>query len=54
MCEELYDFFPEDDELDNFDGPCTEDEDMIDAFRDEFPEEGDWEDEEEAMFMNGG
>ena len=50
MCEKYY--FPEDDEMDYYD---YEDEGLdYDDFWDAFPEEGDWEDEEEASIMDGG
>ena len=56
MCEDRYDpydDFPED--AYDYEDYDYEDDDLDeDDFRDGFPEEGDWEDEEESMFLNGG
>lgn len=55
-----YDYFPEDDgsDLDDFNWEEGLDDDfwkegLDDDFWDAFPEEGDWEDEEEVSILNG-
>jgi len=49
-----YDCFPEDNGQDAMDDYDYEDEGLDeDDFWGEFPEEGDWEDEEQSMIVNG-